>query len=109
MTSLKTQMAEHPPANPMNRVTQQELHDIIYPYIIRPEKGYDIGASIEEDETKFGIIFIDQGQPGPITHPPGAALNLTEELTEKLTNLYGYPVRFENGTRHWTRLGVFKY
>ena len=74
MTSIKTQMAEPPPSNPMKKVTGQQLNEIITPYIIRPEMGFSIGAEVEEDETKFGAIHIEHMQPGSIQHPPGAAL-----------------------------------
>lgn len=109
ITAVKTQMAEHPPSNPMNKLTHEQLRDLIEPYIIRPEMGWEVGAEIEETETKFGSIFVDHMEPGPITQPPGAAFNFNQELFDKLMNAYGYPVRFEMGNRHWTRLGVYKY
>ncbi|WP_338448159.1 hypothetical protein R4Z09_18175 [Niallia oryzisoli] len=109
MTSLKTQMIEHPPANPMNKLTNQQLHDMITPYIIRPEMGYQVYTETEEDEKKFGVIHVEHIQPGSIYDPPGAAFNFNQELLDKLTEAYGYPVRFDFGNRHFTRLGVFKY
>ncbi|KAA9026979.1 hypothetical protein [Niallia endozanthoxylica] len=109
MTSLKTQMAEHPPANPMNKVGQQELHDMITPYIIRPEMGYNVWSAAEEDEKTFGVIHVEHMQPGSIYHPPGAAFHFNQELLDKLTEAYGYPVRFNFGNRHWSQLGVYKY
>lgn len=109
LTSIKTQMTEHPPTNPMKKITQKQLNDIISPYMIRPEMGYAIWSEVEEDETKFGAIHIEHMQPGSIQHPPGAALGYNQELQDKLTEAYGYPVRIIIGGRHFTRLGVFKY
>jgi hypothetical protein len=109
MTAVKTQMAEHPPSSPMNKLTQEQLTNLISPYIIRPEKGWGVWMETDETENKFGSIFIEHIQPGPITQPPGATLSFSQELLDKLTNAFGYPVRVENATRHWTRLGVFKY
>ena len=109
LTAVKTQMAEHPPSSPMNKLGEDQLTDLLLPYIIRPEKGWQVWVEIDETENKFGAIFIEHMQPGPITHPPGAAFNFDQELLDKLMNAYGYPVRFDSGTRHWTRLGVFKY
>ena len=64
----------------MNILTEEELIDLISPYIIRPEKGWGVGVETDETENKFGTIFIDHMQPGPITHPPGASLNFNQEL-----------------------------
>jgi hypothetical protein len=109
MTSLKTQMAEHPPSNPLDKLTDQQLHDMILPYIVSPEKGWSVSTEKAEDEKKFGTINIEHIQPGTIYDPPGASLNLSQELLDKLTNAYGYPVRLEIGNRHFTNLVVYKY
>lgn len=108
LTSLKTQMAEHPPSNPINKLTYTQLSDIIMPHVIRPEKGISFGTEEDENENKFGAIHIEHTQ-GSIYDPPGASLDRIPELLDKLTEAYGYPVRIEIGSRHFTRLGVYKY
>jgi hypothetical protein len=109
ITAAKTHLAEHTPSSPMNKLGEAQLREMLAPYIIRPEMGWQVWIETEETETKFGSIFVEHMQPGPITQPPGAAFNFNQELLDKLMNAYGYPVRFEMGNRHWTRLGVFKY
>lgn len=105
-TALETQMAEHPPENPLNKPIA--LDDIVRPYIIRPEMGYSVWTEKEETENKFGTIHIDHMQPGTIYDEPGAAVTNMDALIEELTAAYGYPVRLDVGGRHFTRLGVYK-